>query len=235
MDRHAQLAAYLKNNPDKVNKVIDFHPGLTRFYAFDFTSANTELTPADVADTDKFTHWVEDKLRGHDCEFGIGGYMEHRTLYGRSPLFDTDEELRRLHLGVDIWGSAGTAVYAPLAGQVHSFQDNHHFGDYGPTIILEHHLDDLMLYSLYGHLTRESLNGLHEGKAVEADEKIGAFGDADENGSWPPHLHFQLMFDLQGKRGDYPGVGRFSEKELLMHNIPDPAVILQIPDATIVR
>jgi murein DD-endopeptidase MepM/ murein hydrolase activator NlpD len=157
--------------------------------------------------------------------------MEHRTIYAFSSHFDTDDEPRRLHLGVDIWCDAGTPVYAPLDGVVHSYQDNNNIGDYGPTIILQHNLEGLTLYSLYGHLSRTSLEGLSVGKPVFKNQQIATFGDTDENGHWPPHLHFQLMFDMEGKLGDYPGVGKFSEKDTWQKNIPDPGLILKFPDA----
>src|SRR6202012_4326545 len=124
-------------------------------YPFDFTASNTELKPDDIIDTDKFSVWVSNKLEQHKARYGIGGYMEHRTLYARSEHFNTADEPRRLHLGVDIWAEAGTPVYTPLDGHIHSFADNDHFGDYGPTIILRHNLDGLTLYTLYGHLNRE--------------------------------------------------------------------------------
>jgi hypothetical protein len=60
-------------------------------------------------------------------------------------------------------------------------------------------------------------------------QMIGSFGKQDENGHWPPHLHFQLMFDMEGIQGDYPGVAKFSEKEKWMGNIPDPNLILRFP------
>lgn len=235
MDKHQQLRDYIARYPDRVSNVVDFHPGTDRFYEFDFTDNNTELTIIDLVDTNKFGRWIDHKLQDNDCRFGIGGYMEHRTIYGRSNLFDGEDEPRRLHLGIDLWAPAGTAVYSPLAGRVHSFQDNNHFGDYGPTIILEHDLDGLTLYTLYGHLSRKSLEGLVEGQSIESAEKIAELGEPYENGNWPPHLHFQLMFDLEGNRGDYPGVGRFSQMKELTENIPDPGIILQIPDATIIR
>ena len=155
--------------------------------------------------------------------------MEHRTLYARSELFNTDDEPRRLHLGVDIWADAGNPVYAPMNATIHSFADNNHFGDYGPTIILKHQLDELELYTLYGHLDRESLKGLSVGDAITKGKQIAVFGNQGENGHWPPHLHFQLMFDMQGCCGDYPGVGRYSEKDKYIKNIPDPDLILQFP------
>jgi hypothetical protein len=40
---------------------------------------------------------------------------------------------------------------AALDGRVHSFQNNDSLGNYGPTIILEHQVEDLTFYTLYGH------------------------------------------------------------------------------------
>jgi hypothetical protein len=41
-------------------------------------------------------------------------------------------------------------------------------GDYGPTIILEHRLDSIPFFTLYGHLSRPSLEGLEPGLAFAA-------------------------------------------------------------------
>ncbi len=227
MDKHLALAQYIKNNPAAIGKVVDYNPATDRLYHFDFTENNSGLSPEDVADTHKFSTWVNNKLSNGNYVYGIGGYMEHRTLYARSALFDAGTEPRRLHLGIDIWAKEGTPVYSPINGQVHSFKDNDNFGDYGPTIILQHNLNGLILHTLYGHLSRESLAGLYIGKPISKNQQIGAFGGAAENGDWPPHLHFQLMYDMEGWQGDYPGVGRYTEKEKLMANIPDPELLLK--------
>jgi len=231
MDATQRLAAYINTHPDAIRPVANFDAAADRLYHFNFTASNTELDEDTFSDTVKFSAWVNQKLRVNNCRYGVGGYMEHRTIYARSAHFDTDDEPRRLHLGVDIWAQAGTVVYSPLDGIVHSFQNNNNFGDYGPTIILEHLLDGLKLYSLYGHLNIESLDGLYTGKAITKNERIGSFGAMDENGHWPPHLHFQLMFDMEGKKGDYPGVCRFSENAIYQKNIPDPQLILRFPQA----
>jgi murein DD-endopeptidase MepM/ murein hydrolase activator NlpD len=229
MNKHIQLENFVKIHPGEIGKVVDFDPNTDRLFKFDFTASNTELSPDDVNDTEKFSNWVSKKLRDNNCRYGIGGYMEHRTLYARSELFNIGDEPRRLHLGIDIWAEAGTTVYAPLSGHIHSFQDNNNFGDYGPTIILEHQLEDLKLYTLYGHLNRKSLVGLSVGDTISKGQQIAEFGSQHENGHWPPHLHFQLMFDVEGCYGDYPGVGRYSEKDKYLNNIPDPNLILQFP------
>jgi hypothetical protein len=232
MDLSARLAAYIKAHPDAVGKVVDFDPDTDRLYQLDLTAGNWELDAAIVTDTEKFDRWVAKKLCDNNCRFGVGGYMEHRTIYKGIPLFENGlYEPRFLHLGVDIWAPARTAVFSPLAGKVHSFQDNNNHGDYGPTIILVHDLDGLTFYTLYGHLSHKNLKNLWVGMPVSASQKIADFGKIEENGQWPPHLHFQLMFDMEGKQGDYPGACRFSEKDKYLKNIPDPQLILRFPKA----
>ena len=235
MDKHGQLKQWLQQHANQVAPVVDFDADTDRLLQLDFTGNNHELSPDDIADTRKFSAWIFGKLRANNCRYGIGGYFEHRTIYARSPLFNTgNTEPRRLHLGIDIWGPAGTQVYAPLAGTVHSFNNNDNFGDYGPTIILEHKLGSLNLYTLYGHLNRQSLTGLYPGKPIPQGQPLALLGNDDENGHWPPHLHFQLMFDMEGLQGDYPGVCRFSEAERYRQNIPDPELILGFKRAVIV-
>ncbi len=157
-----------------------------------------------------------------------GGYDEDRAIYA-GEAFTTGDESRTVHMAVDVAAPAGTEVFAPLDGVVHSFRDNAAAFDYGPTIILEHALTpDLTLWSLYGHLSRESLEGLHTGKTIAAGERIATLGTAEVNGNWPPHLHFQLILDIGDMSGDFPGVFRKSERERWRLICPDPRPILGI-------
>lgn len=160
---------------------------------------------------------------------GGGGYLEDRAIYD-SPVFagTRDAEPRTLHLGIDIFAPEGTEVFAPLAGRVHSFADNNRSLDYGPTIILEHDAGALVFYTLYGHLARESLNGVHDGRAFAAGERLGWLGGESVNGGWRPHLHVQVMLDMLGQRGDFPGVCRRSERDHWKSICPDPGPLLGI-------
>lgn len=214
----------LKGAP--ISKIVDFNAGTNHLFKLDLTLANTALNPQIVADTARFSAWVNTQLALHNCRYAIGGYLELRTIYDSRPHFSAAEEPRRLHLGVDIWADAGTPVYAPLNGEIHSFNDNDNYGDYGPAIILKHHLNGLTFYSLYGHLSRSNLEGLSVGQPVKAGQQVANFGHAAENGNWPPHLHFQLMLDMEGNYGDYPGACRNADKEKYLKNIPDPALLL---------
>ncbi|WP_432714503.1 peptidoglycan DD-metalloendopeptidase family protein [Pedobacter sp.] len=221
-----KLAQYVQRKDIDVTPVVDFQKGKDLLYPFDFTSNNKDLNEPILADTSRFSDWVTQQLEDHQCRYGIGGYNEHRTIYARSAHFDTREEPRRLHLGVDIWGPAGTPVYNFLPATVHSFKFNDQYGDYGATIILKYQLNDLVVYGLYGHLSVASLEGLQEGQPLAAGAAFATFGIPAENGHWPPHLHFQLIFDIHGQKGDFPGVCQYSQKETFLANSPDPSVIL---------
>jgi murein DD-endopeptidase MepM/ murein hydrolase activator NlpD len=231
MDASTRLAAALKAHTPSIGKVVDFDETKDRLYQFDLTKNNTALSFAVVNDVVKFSSWVDQKLAENNCRYGIGGYMELRTIYDNREQFETGGEQRQLHLGVDIWADAGTPVFAPLDGIVHSFQDNAHFGDYGPTIILKHQTGELTFYSLYGHLNRECLIDLSMGMPIQRGQHIADFGTADINGGWPSHLHFQLMLDMDGLFGDYPGACRNSDKAKYLQNIPDPNLVLKMPSA----
>lgn len=238
------LTEVLQQHQKEIHPVVPFDPSRDTLYLFDFTDRNKALSPEQIADTESFAQYINKTLREQHSKYGIGGYNEHRTLYARSKHFDTDQgrsadpgaaignkqepEPRRLHLGIDIWGPAGTKVMAPLAGIVHSFAFNNKDSDYGATLILTHYLEGRTFHSLYGHLSLNSLKNLQEGKHIQKGEVIGEFGMRFENGNWPPHLHFQLIIDMQGWKGDYPGVCRFSERQRWLENCPDPDPVLQM-------
>lgn len=193
----------------------------------DFTEANKALSEVDLSNTVEFNAFVFNQMRTTDKKYGIGGYLEKRAIYRRSEVFATaTSNFRNIHLGVDIWALAGSSVYAPLAGKIHSFQDNQGFGNYGPTLILAHDLGEKTLYSLYGHLSRASLASFEVGREVRAGERICEIGPFPENGDWPPHLHFQLMWDMGTYWGDYPGVAAEQDLDYFRENCPDPNLLL---------
>jgi len=193
----------------------------------DFTEANASLRRVDLSDTASFDSFVFQQLHRAGKTYGYGGYLEKRDIYRRSEVFATaQEDFRNIHLGIDIWTATGSPIFAPLDGKVHSFQDNEGFGNYGPTIILEHQVEGKIFYSLYGHLRREDFQSLEVGQVLRAGEAFCRVGPYPENGDWPPHLHFQLIWDLGEHWGDYPGVAAEKDLAYYQHNCPDPAPLL---------
>jgi murein DD-endopeptidase MepM/ murein hydrolase activator NlpD len=202
---------------------------LKDYYQLDLSVENKELIEVDLGSAEKVENYIQSKLLENSKKVAFGGYLENRNLYRRSTYFkDSLDEDRNIHLGVDIWCDAGTAIYSPLPGKIHSFQDNQNFGDYGPTIILEHNFEDSTFYTLYGHLSNASLQQITKGQTIEKGETIGYLGLPVENGDYAPHLHFQIILDLENKNGDYPGVCAKSKLTFYSQNCPDPNLLLKI-------
>jgi murein DD-endopeptidase MepM/ murein hydrolase activator NlpD len=227
--KESRLIAVLKSN-QPFGPLVPFNAEKDKLIALDFSKNNSELTPDIFGDIKLFCAYVNKKLENARARYGIGGYAEERAVYGMSKVFDgaPGEEPRRLHLGLDIWGKHGTAVMAPLDSIVHSFAFNDSPGDYGVTIILSHYLQDISFYTLYGHLSLNSIKNLRAGDRISNGDIFADFGIPAENGHWPPHLHFQIIDDLQGWTGDYPGVCKNSEREKYLMNCPNPELILQL-------
>lgn len=231
MSTENKIIEVIKKHQSDFHQVVPFDHNVDKLLPLNFTAENKELTPDILNDTTTFNNYIDDLLHKNNARYGIGGYGEHRTIYKVSKVFDgthASDEPRRLHLGIDIWGKPNTAVISPMDGLIHSFAFNNDFGDYGGTIILVHRLEDVSFFTLYGHLSLNSLKNLHEGQHIEKGEIFCEFGLPLENGHWPPHLHFQIILDIGNFKGDYPGVCKFSERKGWLENSPDADLILQM-------
>ena len=201
----------------------------TAYCSLDLSHNNPDLKEVNVSKSDDLERFVNSEIKKKNAQVAYGGYLEKRNIYQRSSYFKAESDLkneRNIHLGIDIWAAEGTSVQAALAGTIHSYKNNLNHGDYGPTIILEHDLEGFKFYTLYGHLSKSSIKNISIGQSVEKAEQIATLGSAEVNGDYPPHLHFQLIINLENKRGDYPGVCSENELEFYKTNCPDPSLIL---------
>ncbi len=221
------LEMVLEKNRRHYCPVVEFDPKKDTLKRLDLSVQNPRLNNQAHENTEMFARFIQAEIDEKSARYAIGGYGEERAIYQRSGLFE-GEEPRSVHLGIDIWGKAQTPVVAPLGGTVHSFANNAGFGDYGPTIILQHQLETIVFYTLFGHLCASDLQFLRIGKFITRGEVIGHFGTPQENGDWPPHLHVQIITDLRHHVGDYPGVCTIKEKEKFLQNCPDPDLVLNL-------
>lgn len=208
--------------------VIDRNISYKNYVPLDLSAQNAEVNATIVADSNKFSAYLAKYLDRHNALAAFGGYCEKRQLYQRSDLFQDEETPRDVHIGLDIWTNTGTAVLAALDGKVHSFNYNPGLGNYGPTIVLEHEIDEVTFFTLYGHLSMESIEEIEIGDVVKKGQRIAELGSAFENGDYPPHLHFQIIADIDEWFGDYPGVCSASDLDFFLENCPDPNLLLKI-------
>jgi murein DD-endopeptidase MepM/ murein hydrolase activator NlpD len=209
--------------------VIDSSIAYTEYTPLDLSISNIALSKLDLDNAIDFENFIETQLTQNKAKVAYGGYHEERNLYKRSLVFkDPKTEERNIHIGLDLWIKAGTKVLAAIDGIVHSFRNNTDLGDYGPTIILEHSHENQIFYTLYGHLSLESIENLQIGAFISKGQQLATLGDASVNGNYAPHLHFQIIKDIEGNFGDYPGVCSKSKREFYLQNCPDPNLLLKI-------
>jgi len=221
------LETILKNTQNV--KVIASSIPYDQYIPLDLSVTNVELSKQEISNADDFETYIENYLAGNNSKVAFGGYNEERNLYKRSTIFKAiDIEERNIHIGLDLWIKAGTPVLAALDGKVHSFKFNDALGDYGPTIILEHNIENQVFYTLYGHLSLESIADIQIGTDCKKGQQIATLGDATVNGDYAPHLHFQIIKDIDGNFGDYPGVCSKSNLKYYLANCPDPNLLLKI-------
>ncbi|WP_370392228.1 peptidoglycan DD-metalloendopeptidase family protein [uncultured Winogradskyella sp.] len=195
-----------------------------RYLSLDLSTENEDLSKVDVSSSNALEGYIWSQLKAKQAHAAYGGYLERRGIYNRSTYFNQSDPKteRNIHLGIDIWIEAETPIYLPLQGELHSFKNNTNFGDYGPTIVVKHTIEGFEFYTLYGHLSLESLKDKRVGETLAKGQEIGTLGAADVNGDYPPHLHFQVILDLQGFKGDYPGVSNTMDLEFYKANCPNP-------------
>lgn len=222
-----KIIALLGNiqNIKVISKEIDY----TDYIALDLSVTNENLANQKLATAKDYQQYIQNYLESNKAKIAFGGYIEHRNLYQRSTVFkneNTDE--RNIHIGLDLWINESAPIYAALDGKIHSFQDNSALGDYGPTIILEHEIEGFKFHTLYGHLSLDSLKDKKVGNFVQQGEQIASLGLPPINGDYAPHLHFQIIIDMENKTGDYPGVCSSKDLAFYLKNCPDPNLLLKI-------
>jgi 4-aminobutyrate aminotransferase-like enzyme/Ser/Thr protein kinase RdoA (MazF antagonist) len=228
------VASWLREAAGRIGPLLDPDPRRVSCVVLDLAVDSPSAgTPAIWADLQLCARKIERRVADAGARYGIGGYDEVRGVY-TSEVFvkpgNDGPSRRTVHLGLDLFTPAGTPVLAPLDGVVHSVAVNDKPLDYGPTLVLEHQAGPggPLFYTLFGHLSRESAASVREGEPVRRGSVIARVGAQDENGGWPPHLHFQLITDLLGLRGDFPGVADPAERRVWLSLVPDPNLVAQI-------
>jgi len=215
---------------------LDVHPLVdpsipkALYMPLDLSVDNSELKAVNVSNSKDLEKFIWNHINTNNAKIAYGGYLEKRAIYQRSNYFNqtnSDTE-RNIHLGLDLWIEAETPIFAPLSGTIHSFKNNTNYGDYGPTIVLKHHIEEFEFYTLYGHLSLESIENLDVGVEVTQGDQIATLGTAEVNGDYPPHLHFQIIKDIQNFSGDYPGVSNLVDLAFYKENCPDPNLLLKL-------
>lgn len=229
-----KIARWLKAKADSAASLLETDLRTAPSMVFDLSVGSTFLgADPRSAETGVLTEKIFGEMKRAGVSVGVGRYDEPRLLY-TSTLFGASsnptKERRTIHLGLDLFVEPGPPLHAPLEGVVHTIANICAPLDYGPVVILRHVTGDgEEFFTLYGHLSRDTLTGLKVGQRIARGEKFAAIGVASENGGWTPHVHFQIIVDLLERGADFPGVAYASQRSVWTSLSPNPNLLLGIP------
>lgn len=192
-----------------------------------------------VIPRDPFAAETEAMADGQSSEnIWLGYYGEPRLIY-TGPAFQTGpwkaSNRRTVHLGIDVFCVSGTQVFAPVPATVHSVENRCGRPGQGGVVVLRHETPDGdPFFTLYGHLDPEVCGRLKAGQQIKEGEAFARLGDAAQCGGWHPHVHFQLILSTEGIAEHWPGAADPDELGLWGALSPNPAALLNLPDADMV-
>lgn len=204
----------------------------TKAHALDLSVSSKWLGhQQDFEDLAYFDFRIKRLLAEHPTCIPAGGYLEPRAVY-TSPEYDRagnhGRESRTIHLGLDFWLPENTAVHTVLDGEVVIVENDAGYKEYGGLVVLKHQTKVFEFYTLYGHLSVQSVTNLKLGQKLKKGDRIGYLGNITENGNWSPHLHFQVMLSLLGNKTDFPGVAYYRELDTWKSICPDPNKLFKL-------
>ena len=158
------------------------------------TEANSSEADEEVIDNAP-EPWVGDKLLTVEANLQqmlppISGLRQDSSGLLRGFGYGHDDVFGdyRFHSGVDLAGSLGAAVLAPLAGTIREIREDSFMG---ASIVLEH---EGKLQTSYFGLKPQT--GLQTGQQVIAGEKLGEIcAPPPFEEGMPPHLHWEIRLD----------------------------------------
>jgi len=226
----AAVSAWLRSSNFNPRPVIKTDG---RALTLDLSAASGSLGPnLQQLDVHGLSRLIDRAMRAQGTEYAFGRWGEHRALYNSEHFSAGGTESRTVHMGIDLFCPALTAVYAPLDGRVEIVANNARELDYGPLLVLRHRAPGgAGFFTLYGHLDLAGVQALAPGQQVTAGEHIADIGSPPGNGNWPPHLHFQVILDLLDLGADFPGVAYRSQQAFWLAMSPHPAPFFPEADA----
>lgn len=226
--------AWAKNNTCTFSELFPSENLKTDIHLLDLKISSTWIGSShEFNDLDLFAFKINQLQKQHPTKLIANGYLEPRPIYTSSAYQKQGNKgikSRTVHLGVDFWLPTDTAVHSLFDAEVVTAVHDKGYKEYGGLVILKHKEDDLVFYTLYGHLSLASITALKVGDRLKKADKIGVLGNPQENGEWSPHLHFQIMLTMLDFKNDFPGVSYPGQMQVWKSMCPDPNLLFKNPN-----
>ncbi len=201
-------------------------------FCMDLSVSSTWLgNSVEYNDIDCFSFKINQLQKENPNSLLTGAYNEASPLYntvGYRKEGNSGPEYKTIHLGVNFFVPAQIPVHTFYDGKVVSFRSTSYKKGHQNVLILQHLTDNgILFYTLYGHLSQNSITILSIGDTVKKGDLIAYAGNAEEYRNSPPYIHFQVMMDLLGNKDNFPGVCFPNQKEVYNSICPDPGLLFK--------
>jgi hypothetical protein len=188
-------------------------------------SSNSKLL--DMGSTKETDDYIQNTLlKQNNRTWSVGGYLEEREkMLSAYPQYV--RENRIYHMGLDINVPAKTKLYAPLDGEIVISDYEEEEGSYGALTVLKHNVNNVVFYSLFGHLNKSLLPKV--GTKFKKGDVFEEVGDFQDNGNWEPHTHLQVFTEL-GYKNEWihRGYCRGEDLKIMRDICPNPIFLLKV-------
>ena len=227
---------WLQTHRSEIGPIVEPDLQSENIPVFDLSVGSPEIgNLPETRDTSLLAQKLAGRMQAAHSPAGIGRYDEVRIIHtsveqrvetNDGPAWPT------IHLGLDLFLAAGSPVYAPLAGVVHSLGTNDEPSRCA-TLVLEHTVPEgtLTFYTLYGNVDPDSLITFSKGMSVQQGMQIACTGGESTDDGLPPHLHFQLITDMLDRQGYFPAYALPDERDVWLSLCPGPNLIVGISAA----
>lgn len=229
INHYSKIIAFLKST--KFDDILETNINNMNKTIIDLSSDSIFLKN-NIQNPKQISKKINSYLIENNSKIGIGNYGEKRNVYkGNNYLSLLNPKIRRnIHLGIDIFTDPGTSIKAPFNAKIIILKNNASKFDYGPTIVLEHLINKkIKFYTLYGHLSKKSLKSLKIGQRIKKGQIFADIGNYIINGSWSPHLHFQIILHMMKEKDNFFGVAENFLFSFWKKISPNPNLIIDIP------
>ena len=192
-------------------------------------TSTQHLVIKNIASREELHDYVKNLHQQLNSRVLIGNYLEPQPMYlqDTSPLPGSQEIVKPVNLGLDLFVKHGTSVYSPLSGTVMSVFNNRAQYGSGTTVILKHKIEDkFSFFTLYECLSQQSSKSIQVGQEISAGDKLGTVATFENNGNRPSHVHIQVICDMLNYNTKFPGVVKPEEIKLWASLCPDPSILL---------
>lgn len=192
------------------------------FYSLDLGVGSLDLANTLNEGDSSWLKRVSTLMQQQDAEVAVGRHNEVRAIYKEDNFcYQGNDEViwRTVNMGIEFFTSSALPVSSVYSGKV--FLKVTDTIEHGNVIVLHHEINEtLSFYTIYGGLSKSSIESIKLGAEVVTGEQIGVVKAVE--GTTLYNFHLMVVLDWPGAIESVLKVVPYHQRELYKSICPDP-------------